>query len=127
MCCISAECTAQGQMMPSTPANAAAFQGATMRLEVTWQGSKPAGMRARLQVHDNDYVGALRHRAAMKMGVQAPCVRLLSNGGARAPHLRFHTQTHLQCLTSRGGVVRHWHTDQARAMRSHLVCLRQAF
>ena len=27
----------QGQMMPARPAHAAAFQGAVMRLEVTWQ------------------------------------------------------------------------------------------
>ena len=94
-------------MMPATPAHAAAFQGATMRLEVTWQGSKPAGMRARLQVHDNDYVGALRHRAAMKMGVQAPYVRLLSNGGAHAFRTCVITQTQPQCPTSNDGVG--WH------------------
>ena len=79
-------------MMPATPAHAAAFQGTTMRLEVTWQGNKPAGMRARLHVHDNDYVGALRYRVAMKIGVQAAYVRLLSNGRAHAQHMCSHLE-----------------------------------
>ncbi|KAK9838464.1 hypothetical protein WJX81_000965 [Elliptochloris bilobata] len=70
----------QGQMMPATPVHAAAFQGTSMRLEVTWQGNKPSGVRARLHVHDNDHVGTLRQRVAVKIGVQAPYVRLLSNG-----------------------------------------------
>ncbi len=70
----------QGQMMPARPVHAAAFQGAIMRLEVTWQGGKPSGVRARMLVHDNDYVGTLRRKVAAKMNVQPACVRLLSNG-----------------------------------------------
>jgi protein-disulfide isomerase-like protein with CxxC motif len=71
--------------MPATPVHAAAFQGAGLKLEVTWQGGKPSGSRARLHAHANEYVGALRRRVAAKMGAQPAHVRLLSNGARPRP------------------------------------------